>query len=100
MAYTPGTDFVAMWRNQVNGALKAEMPALDFMIATLARAGMINVSFAATHPTTNQPRTVWFRPANPTHIGEGVVLLWDAAAQAYVNATPRLFNAYLRASED
>jgi hypothetical protein len=95
MTYTPNTDFVALWRNQTGGAAKAEMPGIDFLIAALARAGLINVSFAATQPTTNQATTMWFRPANPTYIGEGVLYLWEVASLSYKAATPALFSAYL-----
>jgi hypothetical protein len=95
MTYTPGSDFIALWRNQSGGAAKAEMPSLDFLIAALARAGLITVSFAATQPTSNQAITMWFRPANPTYIGEGVLYLWEAASSSYKTATPTLFAAYL-----
>ena len=100
MVYQPGTDFVAMWRNQTNGAARAEMPALDLVIRTLHRAGMINVFFNNAQPTTNQATTIWFRPAIPTYSGEGTVYLWDRNAFAYKFATPKLFRDYLRASQE
>lgn len=97
MVYTPGTDFVALWRNQTGGAAKAEMPSLDFMITALSRAGLLSVTFSDTQPTSNQATTMWFRPAIPTYTGEGVLYLWNAATAAYVIATPTLFAAYLLA---
>lgn len=90
MSYTPGIDYVALWRNQIGGATKAEMPGLDFAIAALHRAGLINVHFSDTQPTSNQARTMWFRPARPTYSGEGVLYLWNGVA--YVAATPELFH--------
>jgi hypothetical protein len=97
MSYTPGTDFVGLWRNQTGGAAKMEMPSLDFMVTALQRAGLINVVYSDTQPTSNQATTMWFRPAIPTYAGEGVLYLWNAATAAYVTATPTLFAAYLLA---
>lgn len=97
MSYSPSTDLIALWRNQSGGAVKAEMPGLDFMITALARAGLVNVIFSDTQPIANQATTMWFRPANPTYIGEGVLYLWNAPTSAYVTATPTLFAAYLLA---
>lgn len=95
MSYAPNTDFVALWRNQSGGAAKAEMPTLDFLVSALARAGLITVQFSDTQPTAGQPTTMWFRPAHPTYIGEGVLYLWDATSSAYLVATPTLFAQYL-----
>jgi hypothetical protein len=97
MSYAPSTDFVALWRNQSGGAAKAEMPSLDLVLQALNRAGLITVQFSDTQPTAGQPTTMWYRPANPTYIGEGVLYLWDATATAYVAATPTLFAKYLLA---
>jgi hypothetical protein len=97
MSYTPGTDFVALWRNQTGGAAKGEMPSLDFLISALDRAGLINVTFSDTQPTANQATTMWFRPAIPTYSGEGVLYLWNASTSAYLVATPTLFAKYLAA---
>lgn len=95
MSYAPSTDFIGLWRNQSGGATKAEMPALDFILTTLNRAGLIRLVTSDTQPTSNQPTTMWLRPANPTYIGEGVLYLWDAASSGYLTATPNLFAAYL-----
>ena len=97
MVYTPGTDFVGLWRNQAGGAAKAEMPSLDFVMATLARANLISVMFSDTQPTANQATTMWFRPASPTYSSEGVLYLWNVASASYMTATPTLFAAYLLA---
>jgi hypothetical protein len=97
MSYTPGTDFVALWRNQTGGACKAEMPTLDFLVSALDRAGLINVVFSDTQPTSSQATTMWFRPAIPTYAGEGVLYLWDATTAAYLIATPTLFAKYIAA---
>lgn len=97
MSYTPGTDFVALWRNQTGGAAKAEMPTIDFLVSALQRAGLINVTFSDTQPTSNQATTMWFRPAIPTYAGEGVLYLWNAPTAAYLIATPTLFAAYIKA---
>src|SRR4029077_5487737 len=98
MPYTPGTDFVALWRNQSGGAATAEMPSLDFVLMALSRAGLVNVTISDTQPTSNQATTMWFRPAIPTYNGEGVLYLWNAATAAYVIATPALFAKYLAAA--
>lgn len=95
MVYTPGTDFVALWRNQSGGAAKAEMPSIDFLIAALSRAGLISVTFSDTQPTSNQATTMWFRPASPTYVSEGVLYLWNAPTASYMTATPQLFTAYI-----
>jgi hypothetical protein len=97
MSYSPNTDFIALWRNQTGGAVKAEMPGLDWMVTSLARAGLITLVTSDTAPATNQAKTMWLRPANPTYIGEGALYLWDATATAYVPATPKLFSAYITA---
>ena len=95
MVYTPGTDFVGLWRAVTGGAQKAEMPGLDFMISALSRSGLINVSMSAVAPVANQSTTMWFRPATPTYSAEGILKLWNGSA--YVTATPALFNDYLAA---
>jgi len=99
MSYTPDTDFVALWRKQTNGAARAEMPALDLILSTLHRAGLISVVFNNAQPTANQAKTIWFCPATPTYSGEGQVFLWDSVTSTYKTATPRLFRAYLDAVE-
>jgi hypothetical protein len=96
MVYTPGTDFVGLWRAVTGGAQKGEMPGLDFTVAALKRSGLLNVSISGTQPTSNQAKTAWFRPASPTFSAEGILYLWNGSA--YVTATPALFLAYLNAS--
>ena len=36
MVYTPGTDFVGLWRASGGNVSKLEMPSLDFVVAALA----------------------------------------------------------------
>jgi hypothetical protein len=98
MSYQPATDFVSLWRNATGGALKAEMPGLDFMVATLQRSGILNVHTGGTQPMSNQATTAWFRPASPSYFSEGMLFFWDAASSTYMPATPKLFLAYLQAS--
>ncbi len=95
MSYAPGTDFVGLWRNQSGGAVKGEMPGLDFVIDALYRSGLINVSISSTQPVANQATTMWYQPSNPSYSAEGILRLWNGAA--YVTATPALFNDYLAA---
>jgi hypothetical protein len=98
MPYAAGTDFVGIWRAVTGGAKKGEMPSLDFMVAALQRAGILVVSIGGSQPTTNQPKTAWFRPATPSYSGEGVLYFWDTTSSSYLPATPKLFLAYLNAS--
>jgi hypothetical protein len=93
MSYQPTTDFVGLWRAQTTGAVKGEMPGLDFMLAALQRAGVLNVSFSGAAPTSNQATTAWYKPATPSYSGEGTLYLWNGAA--YVAATPALFGNHL-----
>ena len=99
MAYNPATDFVGLWRGVTGGVEKVEMPGLDFVIAALGRAGIINLTFGGTPPTTNQSTTAWLVPASPSYTAEGVFQLWNATAGAYAPATPRLFFDMLAAAE-
>jgi hypothetical protein len=95
--YVPSTDFVGLWRSQIGGgAKKAEMPGLDFVMAALDRAGIINIAVSGTAPTSNQSTTAWFRPASPSAMGEGFLYMWDGAA--YVLATPALFSNLVTSS--
>jgi len=95
MTYDPSTDFVGLWRNIFGGVEKAEMPGLDFVVLALGRAGLINVVASPVAPTTNQPKTAWFRTAVPSYAAEGALYLWDADLGTYVPATPDLFFTYL-----
>lgn len=98
MAYNPATDFVGVWRRSGGNVSKAEMPGLDFVIAALARAGVITLSVSATAPVVNQSTTAWLQAAVPSFSGEGSFKLWDAGASAYAAATPALFLKFLQAT--
>lgn len=95
MPYDPSIDFVGLWRSISTGVEKAEMPGLDFVVAALGRAGIINVVFSQLPPETNQTTTAWFRTANPSYAAEGALYLWDARIGAYAPATPELFMTFL-----
>jgi hypothetical protein len=96
MVYTPSTDFVGLWRSIAGGVEKAEMPGLDFIVAGLDRAGLVEVAFSATPPVTNQAATAWFQTAVPSWAAEGALYLWDSSLLTYVPATPDLFSKYLQ----
>jgi len=98
MSYTPSTDFVGLYRNGGGGVLPAEMPGLDFVVAALARAGLITLFVGQTAPTVNQETTAWFKPALPTYSAEGVLFLWNAFIKSYQQATPALWDAMLAPS--
>ena len=95
MSYNPVTDFLALLRQTSGGVRVAEIPGLDFVVAALARAGMITLSVGQTAPTTNQPTTVWFKPSLPSWVAEGTVFLWNSATDEYEPATPALWDAVL-----
>lgn len=97
MVYNPTTDFIGLWRNAGGSVSKLEMPGVDYLIAALARAGIITVSVSGTAPAANQATTAWLHTAVPDWSAEGVFNLWDATAGAYVAATPALFFAFLEA---
>lgn len=99
MAYNPVTDFLALWRNGGTVA-KVEMPGLDYVVAALARMGLISVSVSGIAPVANQDVTAWLQPAVPTYSAEGVLRLWDPDAAAYAAATPALLLRMLQASAD
>jgi len=94
MGYTPATDFLALLRNTGGGVRTEQMPGLDWVVAALARAGLINLVVSATAPTTNQATTAWFQPASPSWTGEGILYLWNALTATYQVATPALWQAY------
>lgn len=96
MTYNPATDFLALWRNIAGAVSKVEMPGLDYVVAALARAGLITLSVSATAPTVSQQTTAWLHTAVPSNSAEGVLNLWNGAA--YVPATPALFLDLLQAS--
>lgn len=90
MAYNPVTDFLALWRNSGGQVSKLEMPGLDYVVATLARAGFITLSVSATAPVVSQSTTAWLQAAVPSNSAEGVMWLWDPVTTTYVAATPAL----------
>ncbi len=97
MAYNYLTDFVGLWRATAGGVEKGEMPGLDFVVAALGRAGILNLVISGSPPITNQDTTAWFKPATPFDwAAEGVLYLWNGSA--YVPATPALFFTFLAAS--
>lgn len=97
MVYNPAADFVGLWRNNAGQVSKSEMPGLDFLVAALARAGVINLVVAAAPPVVSQSVTAWLRTAVPSYSAEGALFLWDAVSAAYVAATPALFLSMLQA---
>lgn len=98
MAYNPATDFVGVWRNIAGSLSKVEMPGLDFVMAAMARAGLLTVTVSATAPVANQSTTAWLQAAVPSTSAEGQLFLWDPVASAYAAATPKLLLYTLQAS--
>lgn len=98
MVFNPATDFLGLWRNTAGQLSKLEMPGLDYMVAALARAGLISLSVSATPPVANQSTTAWLQAAVPSYSAEGVLRLWNPVTSAYAAATPGLFLALLEAS--
>lgn len=92
MGYNPITDFLSLIRNVNNRARVEQMPGLDFVVAALARAGMVSVWAGQSPPVTNQLQTVWLKPATPSWTAECVIFLWDATAGAFAVATPQLWS--------
>lgn len=90
MVYDPTKDFIGLWRLNAGQVSKAEMPGLDYVVAALARAGLITLSVGAIAPVVNQSTTAWLQAAVPSYSAEGVMRLWDAVAATYVAATPAL----------
>lgn len=95
MAYSSTTDFLALLRNSGGVARLEQIPGLDYVVAAMARAGMFRVYVGQSAPTVNQATTVWLQTSLPSWVAEGVVFLWNAATQAYVTATPELWNLFL-----
>lgn len=98
MPYDPATDFVGLWRNNGSDVSKLEMPGLDYVVAALARAGLITLSVSATAPVANQDVTAWLQAAVPSTSAEGVMHLWSPDIAAYVLATPALLLRMLQAA--
>lgn len=91
MVYNPATDFLGLWRNIAGQVSKEEMPGLDYVVAALARAGLITLSVSATAPVANQSTTAWLQAAVPSYSTEGALFLWNPVTAAYVPATQALF---------
>lgn len=98
MSYNPVTDFLATIRNGNGAASLAEVPGLDYVVAALARAGLIRLSVGQAAPLVNQTTTAWFKPALPSWTAEGVLYLWNPVAGAYAPATPVTWTAFLSGS--
>jgi len=98
MAYNPATDFLGLWRNNAGQVSKLEMPGLDYVVAALARAGIITVSVSATAPVANQSTTAWLKAAVPSYSAEGQFFLWDKVTTTYLPATAALFLQLLEAT--
>jgi hypothetical protein len=98
MVFNPVTDFLGIWRATGGNVVKGEMPALDCIVAALARAGVITLSVSATAPVANQSITAWLQAAVPSYSAEGALFLWDKVTTAYLAATPKLFAQFLEAT--
>ena len=98
MSYNPATDFMALLRLTGGGVRSERMPGLDYVVAALARAGMISVSVGQTAPVVNQATTAWLQPSQPSWLAEGVFYIWNPVTQAYNVATPALWQAFLSIS--
>lgn len=91
MAYNPATDFLALSR-QVSAGVRAErIPGLDYVVAALARVGLITLAVSQIAPTVSQATTAWFKPATPSTIAEGALFLWNPVTGEYEPATPDLW---------
>lgn len=97
MVYNPANDFVSISRLVAGAIHRAELPGLDFVIAALNRAGILNISLSATAPVANQSTTAWLQLASPSYSAEGSFQLWNGAA--YVPATMRLLLEMLAQAE-
>lgn len=96
MSYNPLTDFLGIWRNIAGQVSKVEMPGLDYVVASLARAGFITLSIGAAAPVANQSVTAWLQTAVPSYSAEGTMFLWNPVTAAYVPATPALLIVMLQ----
>ena len=98
MSYSPITDFMALVRVTAGEAQIARIPGLDYVVAALARAGVITLSTGQSEPIVNQPTTAWLKPAEPSWTAEGTLYLWNTFTSAYEVATPALWTAILTIS--
>lgn len=98
MSYDPTIDFLGLERQLASGIALARMPGLDYVLAALARAGLIRLSVGQTAPIVNQPAMAWFKPSLPSWVAEGTLFLWDSITGQYELATPALWSAFLAGS--
>lgn len=95
MSYTPAIDFLALLRSTGGGVRTERMPGLDYVVAALARAGLLQLVVGQVAPTADQANTAWFKPGVPSWAGEGTLFLWNAATAEYEVATIALWRALL-----
>lgn len=93
MPYNPVTDFMVLGSKAPAGVTLEQMPGLDYVVAALARAGIVALHVGQSAPTSNQASIVWVKPSQPSWSAECKVHLWDAQLSAYVLATPALWAA-------
>lgn len=99
MSYNPLTDFLGLLRQTALGPVELErMPGMDYVLAAMARAGIITLSIGQTAPVVNQATTVWLQPALPSWTAEGDVFIWNPATATYELATPALWDLLLTGS--
>lgn len=97
MSYDPASDFLGLLRLTAGGVRSERMPGLDYVVSALARAGLFTLSVGQTAPTVNQATTVWFQPAIPSWLAEGVLYIWNPVTQRYEVATPALWQTIFAA---
>lgn len=98
MSYAPTTDFLALLRQTSGGVRTERMPGLDYVVAALARTGMIALAVGQTAPIVNQSTTAWFKSAIPSWSAEGALYLWNATTIQYELATPALWSSFFTAT--
>lgn len=92
MSYTPSTDFLALITQGKTGARMASMPGLDYVVAALARAGLITLwTDPGTAPPAGRTDLVWLKVSSSSWATEATVFLWDDDTGAYKPATPALW---------
>src|ERR1700730_5429546 len=97
MSYNPSTDFIGLLRLVGSGVRSERMPGLDYVVAALAPAGVLNLSVGRAEPPTSQVNTAWLRTAIPSWTAEGTLWLWSSVSGSYQPATPALWIALLAA---
>lgn len=74
------------------------MPGLDWLLAALARAGMVSLwTDPANAPSANQQTTVWLKTSASSWATEGSVYLWDTTSSSFKLATPSLWSTLFKA---